>query len=92
MKIFVYLLIFITNILIILMNILKIFLGIVRFFGYLFIFGLILEYLVKGTIEKKYLINFGLSAIICFATFYGYFAIIDFLIGFKNGLIESLKK
>ncbi|MGY0393928.1 hypothetical protein [Fusobacterium sp.] len=90
MKIFVYLLIAITSLLIILMNIFKLFLGFICILGYLFIFGLIIVSLIKGTVEKKDLINFGFSSAICFGIFYGYFAILEFLIGFKGGLIESL--
>lgn len=91
MKLIVYFLIIIVSLLIIIMDIFKFFLGIFKFLGYFFIFGIIFIYLADKT-QTRALIYLTTSSIFCFAIFYGYFAIIDFLVGVKIGLIQSLEK
>ncbi|STO28746.1 Uncharacterised protein [Fusobacterium necrogenes] len=84
MKLIVYFLIIIVSLLIIIMDIFK-------FLGYFFIFEIIFIYLADKT-QTRALIYLTTSSIFCFAIFYGYFAIIDFLVGVKIGLIQSLEK
>lgn len=84
MKLIVYFLIIIVSLLIIIMDIFK-------FLGYFFIFGIIFIYLADKT-QTKALIYLTTSSIFCFAIFYGYFAIMDFLVGVKVGLIQSIEK
>ena len=91
MKLIVYFLIIIVSLLIIIMNIFKFFLGIFKFLGYFFIFGIIFIYLADKT-QTKALIYLTTSSIFCFTIFYGYFAIMDFLVGVKVGLIQSIEK
>ena len=73
------------------MDIFKFFLGIFKFLGYFFIFGIIFIYLADKT-QTKALIYLTTSSIFCFTIFYGYFAIMDFLVGVKVGLIQSIEK
>jgi hypothetical protein len=91
MKLIVYFLIIIVSLLIIIMDIFKFFLGIFKFLGYFFIFGIIFIYLADKT-QTKALIYLTTSSIFCFTIFYGYFAIMDFLVGVKVGLIQSIEK
>lgn len=84
MKLIVYFLIIIVSLLIIIMDIFK-------FLGYFFIFGIIFIYLADKT-QTKALIYLTTSSIFCFTIFYGYFAIMDFLVGVKVGLIQSIEK
>lgn len=91
MKLIVYFLIIIVSLLIIIMDIFKLFLGIFKFLGYFFIFGIIFIYLADK-IQTKALIYLTTSSIFCFTIFYGYFAIMDFLVGVKVGLIQSIEK
>lgn len=48
-------------------------------------------YLADKT-QTRLLIHFTISSVFCFAIFYGYFAIMDFLVGVKVGLIQSIEK
>lgn len=91
MKVFVFILIFIVSLLIIIMDIFKLFLVFFKLLGYFSIFGIIFAYLADKT-QTKALIVFTTSSIFCFTIFYGYFAIMEFLIGLKTGLIQSLEK
>ncbi|MDY3237736.1 MAG: hypothetical protein SOW37_06380 [Fusobacterium perfoetens] len=91
MKLIVYFLIIIVSLLIIIMDIFKFFLDIFKFLGYFFIFGIIFIYLADKT-QTKALIYLTTSSIFCFTIFYGYFAIMDFLVGVKVGLIQSIEK
>lgn len=91
MKLIVYFLIIIVSLLIIIMDIFKLFLGIFKILGYLFILGIIFIYLADKT-QTKALIYLTTSSIFCFTIFYGYFAIMDFLVGVKVGLIQSIEK
>jgi hypothetical protein len=91
MKLIVYFLIIIVSLLIIIMDIFKLFLGIFKILGYLFILGIIFMYLADKT-QTRLLIHFTISSVFCFAIFYGYFAIMDFLVGVKVGLIQSIEK
>lgn len=91
MKLFVYILIFIVSLLIIIMDIFKFFLAFFKILGYFFIFGIIFTYLTDKT-QTKALIALTTSSIFCFTIFYGYFAIMNFLVGLKTGLIQSLEK
>ena len=91
MKLIVYFLIIIVSLLIIIMDIFKFFLGIFKFLGYFFIFGIIFIYLADKT-QTKALIYLTTSSIFCFTIFYGYFAIMDFLVGVKVGLIQRIEK
>lgn len=90
MKIFGYLLVVIASFLIIVMDIFKLFLGLIRVLGYLFIFAIIFIYFT-GKLDHVFLISLGGGAVVCFSIFYGYFFIMNFLVGFKNGLLESLE-
>ncbi|WP_300356947.1 hypothetical protein [Fusobacterium sp.] len=85
-----YLLVMIVNLLIIIMNIFKLFLFVFRFLGYFFLIMLVIFY-ATNTASKKMLISHLTSTIFCFAIFYGYYFILDFLIGFKEGLLKSLE-
>ncbi|MSS61444.1 hypothetical protein [Fusobacterium sp. FSA-380-WT-2B] len=91
MKLIVYFLIIIVSLLIIIMDIFKFFLAFFKILGYFFIFGIIFTYLADKT-QTKALVAFTTSSIFCFVIFYGYFAIMDFLVGVKVGLIQSLEK
>ena len=84
----IFLNIFISLLLIIL-DIIKPILGIIKLFAYLPLITLIVLYF-GDHLTLKTGINLGISSVILFTIFYGYFFIINFLVGFKQGL-NSIK-
>ena len=84
----IFLNIFISLLLIIL-DIIKPILGIIKLFAYLPLITLIGLYF-GDHLTLKTGINLGISSVILFTIFYGYFFIINFLVGFKQGL-NSIK-
>lgn len=77
----------IVTILIILMDIMKPFLVIFKLLGYIPILAIIFYYMLDG-LNLKTFTQLSTISIITFGIYYCYFFIMDFLIGFKQGLIN----
>lgn len=85
-KLLFYLILTVVNLILIILDILRPFLGLVRILAYCNLLGLAFCYFIYDKLPSAFII----STILSFTIVYGYQSLIDFFIGIKTGMLDTV--